>query len=87
MAKRKKSRPSNDAPSSKRQKIEVIFEDKNPGENKNPFCPQGPTLLFKRTEEETNEEKLFYACSIYRNSKDCSFKVFMDNGTGEFVYS
>jgi len=43
------------------------------GENydRNPRCFHGPTLLFERKTQ--NSIKKFYACSAYRDRKDCSF--------------
>ncbi|XP_054282113.1 rRNA N6-adenosine-methyltransferase ZCCHC4-like [Macrosteles quadrilineatus] len=37
----------------------------------NPKCPHGPTLKFVKIDKDQKQE--FYACSTYRDRKDCSF--------------
>ncbi|XP_012280842.1 zinc finger CCHC domain-containing protein 4 [Orussus abietinus] len=41
------------------------------GLDSHPKCPHGPTLLFERTC--MNDTEKFYACSAYRNRKQCPF--------------
>ena len=40
---------------------------------KNPWCAHGPTILFERvcTENESKKSSKFYACSAYRDRKEC----------------
>lgn len=45
----------------------VSEEDMNP-----PFCPHGPTLLFKRYYSD-KEPRQFYACAVHRDRKGCAF--------------
>lgn len=49
--------------------LKIVF---GPEEEKHPRCPHGPTLLFER-QMGGGPVKQFYACSAYRNRKDCSF--------------
>jgi len=41
--------------------------------SRHPFCTHGPTLLFKRYDTGKGESRSFYACSAFRNKKDCDF--------------
>jgi hypothetical protein len=38
-----------------------------------PFCPHGPTILFKRESKDGADSKCFYACAAHRDRKGCSF--------------
>jgi hypothetical protein len=44
--------------------VKIIFGD---GDSDNPRCPHGPSLLMERGDQR------FYACSAYRNRRDCDF--------------
>ena len=55
-----------------------------------PVCPHGPMLLFKRepttkggdavaSENDNHHGKQFFACSAYRNRKDCDFYYAVDD--------
>ena len=56
------------------------MQDKNSGEfavdlstlADNPHCPHGPTILFRRSTN-TSTKDAYYACSAYRDSKECRF--------------
>lgn len=48
--------------------ITVINE--NPVERR-PSCIHGPTLLFKKSFDNGTEPIQFYACSAFRNPKEC----------------
>lgn len=43
-----------------------------------PHCVHGPALLFERFAQGDDEHKKFFACSAYRNRKDCSLYVLLD---------
>ncbi|XP_059175435.1 rRNA N6-adenosine-methyltransferase ZCCHC4-like isoform X2 [Physella acuta] len=38
-----------------------------------PSCPHGPTLLFERWDYQSKKPRRFYACSAFRDRKECSF--------------
>ena len=58
-------------------KTRVILQD---GETINPMCKHGPTVLFER--ESAKGDKIvtrqFYACSAFRDRKDCPFFMWKD---------
>ena len=43
-----------------------------------PNCIHGPALLFERFAQGDSEHKKFFACSAFRNRKDCSLYVLLD---------
>ena len=48
-----------------------------------PHCVHGPGLLFERFSQGDDEHKKFFACSAYRNRKDCPLYVLLDKPWSE----
>lgn len=51
------------------EQLTVINEDNS----KHPQCKHGPTLLFCRQLNNSNQIEKFYACSACRNRNECPF--------------
>lgn len=51
--------------------ITVINENLVNENERRPMCIHGPTLLFKKTFDNGTEPIQFYACSAFRNPKEC----------------
>lgn len=58
--------------------IDVILNDDY---SERPVCPHGPTLLFVRYNSEDNRQ--FYACSAFRDRKECNFFQWKDEKMSE----
>jgi hypothetical protein len=49
--------------------VSVVLDHKTEA----PFCPHGPTVLFKRESRDGTDSKCFYACAAHRDRKGCDF--------------
>lgn len=45
----------------------------------NPWCPHGPTVLFEKKAKSGSSKAEFYACSAFRDRKQCSFFLKKDD--------
>ena len=50
--------------------LKVILEN---GIGSNPVCEHGPSILFERTLSQKKIKTQFYACSAFRDRKQCPF--------------
>ena len=53
-------------------KLRVILDNEL---RTNPSCNHGPSILFERTNIKTKKSVQFYACSAFRDRKQCNFYV------------
>lgn len=68
---RVKMKRTNEKTSELSSGISVILNDNT----ESPHCPHGPTVLFQRH----GSNRAFYACSAFRDRKECQFFVWRDD--------